>query len=450
MSNDAVTVFFSYSHKDKTLRDELAKHLQALKLSDVIADWHDGEILPGDEWNREIQKNLNSAQIILLLISSDFIGSRYCRDIEIKRAMERHEAGEARVIPIILRRCFWRVTPFGKLQALPKNGTPVMDAGNWPTWDDAFFSITEGIYKVANSFSQHGMEKPVQAVIAETPPLLEDSTGNTQAQYRAQVREYLVDHQLTVFHQVRLDLLRKQLKLAASEAQRIVAEELAPLEQNRESYREALSQFVEAGHNPQDDEVQKALRQIRLDLQLTDSEATEIEQPILTAAEYKFEILGSERGIDYSRLRNILESKDWQAADEETYEVMIRAVGKESGNYFSADELLNFPGGDLLIIDRLWVKYSQGQFGFSVQKEIYVECGGKLDGIYPGDEIWEAFSEKVGWRTKGSWISYSNVTFDKSAPKGHLPIHLPSWLESRGIFSWQSGDYALFFLAFSY
>jgi len=96
MSSQAVTVFFSYSHKDKALRDELAKHLEALKFSGIITDWHDGEILPGDEWDREIQKNLDSAQIILLLVSSDFIGSRYCQEVEIAKAMARHEAGDVR------------------------------------------------------------------------------------------------------------------------------------------------------------------------------------------------------------------------------------------------------------------------------------------------------------------------------------------------------------------
>lgn len=99
MTGAAVTVFFSYSHKDEALRDELASHLEILKWNDDITEWHDRKILPGDEWDREIKDSLASAQIILLLISADFIASRYCRDIEITRAMERHEAREACVIP---------------------------------------------------------------------------------------------------------------------------------------------------------------------------------------------------------------------------------------------------------------------------------------------------------------------------------------------------------------
>jgi len=149
MSSDAITVFFAYSHKDEALRDELAKHLEALKYSGDITSWYDRKILPGDEWEKKIKESLNSAQIILLLISSDFIASRYCRDIEITGAMERHEAGEACVIPVILRDCLWTETPFGKLQALPKDAAPVMDTERWATKDKAFKDIVLGIKKAA-------------------------------------------------------------------------------------------------------------------------------------------------------------------------------------------------------------------------------------------------------------------------------------------------------------
>ncbi|WP_205879067.1 GUN4 domain-containing protein [Leptolyngbya sp. BC1307] len=443
MSSDAVTVFFSYSHKDETLRDELAKHLEILKWNDVIADWHDRRILPGDEWDKQIKGNLNSAQIILLLVSSDFIASHYCRETEIRRAMERHEAGEARVIPVILRKCLWHVTPFGKLQALPKNGTPVMDVGTWPTWDDAFCNIAEGIQKAANSFSQQAESAPVQTVSAVPVTV---AASNTQDQYRKRVQEYLVDRQLTVFHEARLELLRKQLKLPEAEAQRILSEELAPIEQAREAYRSALSRLIETGCYPLDEKTQGDLNLFRQELQLSDSEVAEIERPILetaseaaAAAEYKLEVSGSECGIDHMKLRDLLEAGDYKAAAQETYEVMIRAVGKKPDDYFTSDELLNFPCKDLLAIDRLWVKYSQGRFGFSVQKKIYVECGAKLDCKYPGEKIFQAFGDRVGWRVNGSWISYTDVTFGTSAPTGHLPWVYRGDGDSFGIFdSWGS------------
>ena len=89
----SVTVFFSYAHKDEDLRDELAKHLSILKRQEVITAWYDRDIDAGREWAKEIDQHLNSAQIILLLISPDFMASDYCYDIELKRAMERHEGG---------------------------------------------------------------------------------------------------------------------------------------------------------------------------------------------------------------------------------------------------------------------------------------------------------------------------------------------------------------------
>ena len=135
-------VFFSYAHRDEDLRDELAKHLSILKRQGKITAWYDRDIDAGKEWAQEIDTHLNSARIILLLISPDFIASDYCYEIELKRAIERHEAGEARVIPIIIRPVDWSGTPFSKLQALPKNAQPITD---WASQDQAFMNTAQGI-----------------------------------------------------------------------------------------------------------------------------------------------------------------------------------------------------------------------------------------------------------------------------------------------------------------
>ena len=98
---------------------------------------------------------------------------------------------------------------------------------------------------------------------------------------------------------------------------------------------------------------------------------------------------------------------------------MIQAVGKKDGDWYEEeDEILNFPCTDLRTIDRLWVKYSNGHFGFSVQKEIYLSVGGKADGKYY-KEAWQKFGDRVGWREMNEWNA--NVTFDTSSPRGHLP-----------------------------
>jgi hypothetical protein len=136
--------------------------------------------------------------------------------------------------------------------------------------------------------------------------------------------------------------------------------------------------------------------------------------------------LASEKGIDYTRLRDLLAAKNWKEADEETYRVMIQAVGKKDGDYFTSDELLNFPCTDLRTIDRLWVEYSNGHFGFSVQKEIYLSVGGQAEGEYY-EEVWKYFGVGIGWIVENSWISYSELTFYTSSPRGHLPFLERSW-----------------------
>ena len=147
-----VKLFYSYSHKDEALRDELDAHLKILQRQKVIAPWKDRDIEAGAEWNEEIKRELDEAQIILLLISRDFIASDFCWDKEMERAMERHDAGEAVVIPIILRSCDWKGAPFGKLQGLPKDMKPVKD---WPDRDQAFTNVAQGIRKVAEKLAKN-------------------------------------------------------------------------------------------------------------------------------------------------------------------------------------------------------------------------------------------------------------------------------------------------------
>ena len=135
-------LFFSYSHADEQLRDVLEKHLAGLKRQGLIETWHDRRIVAGDELHGEISKSLEEADVVLLLVSADFLASDYCYDVEMRRAIERHEAGEARVIPVILRHCDWEDAPFGKLMAAPKDGRPIT---SWPDLDEAFLDVVRAI-----------------------------------------------------------------------------------------------------------------------------------------------------------------------------------------------------------------------------------------------------------------------------------------------------------------
>jgi HEAT repeat protein len=158
-----VKIFFCYAHEDEALLNKLKAHLRPLQRQGLIDVWHDRDISAGTEWEQEISKHLNEAQIILLLVSPDFMNSDYCYSVEMKRAMERHEREEAYVISIILRPVYWQGATFAKLQALPSNAKPVK---TWPDQDKALLNVAEGIRKVIEEIMgiavpSAGLESPV-------------------------------------------------------------------------------------------------------------------------------------------------------------------------------------------------------------------------------------------------------------------------------------------------
>lgn len=135
-------VFVSYAHEDRELKQELDAHLKVLKRTTDIEVWSDLEIAPGADWNREISRQILSADIILLLISVHFNASDFIWDEELAVAMRRHEEGAARVLPIILSECVWDKLPYAKLQALPPQGRPVTDYAHL---DEALTEVARGI-----------------------------------------------------------------------------------------------------------------------------------------------------------------------------------------------------------------------------------------------------------------------------------------------------------------
>lgn len=156
---EKVSVFISYAHEDRRLRAGMEKQLSILKRQRLLAIWHDREITAGSEWSGEISAHLDKADLILLLISPDFVASDYCYDVEMKRAVERHDAGEARVIPVILRSVMWSNTPFSKLQALPTDGKPI---NTWGDRDAAFLDVAEGIRTAINAMRARASTKQVR------------------------------------------------------------------------------------------------------------------------------------------------------------------------------------------------------------------------------------------------------------------------------------------------
>jgi hypothetical protein len=157
-----IEIFCCYAHEDQLLLNKLKAHLIPLQRQGLITLWADTNIGAGIEWESEINKHLNSAQIILLLVSPDFMSSEYCYSIEMKRAIERHECGVARVIPIILRPVYWQQAPFGKLQALPQSAKPITDP-DWHDIDRALYNVTEAIYKTVEELpKRHSIEFSIE------------------------------------------------------------------------------------------------------------------------------------------------------------------------------------------------------------------------------------------------------------------------------------------------
>jgi tetratricopeptide (TPR) repeat protein len=167
-----IEVFFSYSHKDVEWRTRLDDHLSFLKREKKIQSWHDSMIQAGDEWRGEIEARLSSADVILLLISASFAASEFCYTLEMERAMERHEAGEAVVIPILLHPCDWTQAPFSKLQALP-GGTPLSLA---PNPEEALYNVARRIRERVEELLAEREELLVERFTEPPHALAEEST----------------------------------------------------------------------------------------------------------------------------------------------------------------------------------------------------------------------------------------------------------------------------------
>lgn len=138
-------VFFSYSHADEDLRNRMEVHLAALKRQGLIETWYDRRITVGSDFKNEIDEQLFSSDIILLLVSPDFIDSDYCYDVEFQAALKKRQDGSATIVPIILHHCDWKTTPLGDLLAVPTDGKPI---SSWPDMNEAFVSVVNAIRDV--------------------------------------------------------------------------------------------------------------------------------------------------------------------------------------------------------------------------------------------------------------------------------------------------------------
>ncbi len=198
-------IFVSYSHRDEDTLERLKAHLSPLRRDGRIETWYDREIRAGGDIDEEISEQLETCNVYILLISPDFLNSDYCMDTEMTRAMERHEEGTARVIPIIVEDCYWKTSPFQKLKALPKDGKPI---SNWTNENTAFLNIVEEVARVVDDMDRAPM----------TPKPGSDRTSAAGGQTRKyRVQRHFDDIDRSDFRDQAFDKIRSYFQEAAAE-----------------------------------------------------------------------------------------------------------------------------------------------------------------------------------------------------------------------------------------
>jgi hypothetical protein len=394
MSGNPVSIFISYARKDEAFMRELVSYLYPLQRDGLISSWYDGQILPGEEWAPQIKQNLEQAQVILLLISKDFLNSDYCYEIELTKAIERHKLRAASVIPVILRSCLWDQVSIGgfrlsNLQALPKDAKPI---SRWDDPDDAFTDVAKGLLDRIQQLDQARQQAEQQRQAA-------CEQQRQQAELEKRQR------------QAKIEAERKQRTAEESKHRRQEAEENNPRPRSSETKGQKSSLNLKYAHprrssQPVTDKISRRNFIYNFIPQsfLTWLGGAGILAVIVQGLIYIFvpnllrkESLSTTAANDnrvYGSLEELLRTSQWEEADRETLNVMLKIANREEEGWLDSESLQNFPCDALGKIDQLWVEASDGKFGFSVQEKIYVEdCGGTLDGEYD-ETAWYCFGEK--------------------------------------------------------
>lgn len=486
MPEEAIRVFYSYSRKDLDMRNTLEDHLSALREAGKISTWHDLELEAGTEWEPAILDKLDTADIILLLVSRSFIASKYCYDTELKRAIARHHEGTARVIPIILRPCDWNHSdvPFSKLNVLPTHAEPIT---KWADPEEAFAIVAQ---RIRETVDQLRAKKATERQQQIKPP---SDTSNVSRVVKVRVHRAFFVSDITQYYFINLTnispsrsvevthiwyqdedghhipviepsrMLPVRLDLEQSWETWIAVDEL-PIDKRENAYqnfyaRLSTGDIFRSEANPnipphgivpggpiqilpvqQGQEEVERLELLRQQV-LKKQQETRRRQSAQTVSTNE---LASEKGVDYTRLRDLLKAGQWKEADQETIKLMEKVMGRRREGYVRAKDIESFPCTDLHTINRLWTRYSSGKFGFDVQKRIWKEVQGD----------YRTFSRSVGWILNEEVVDLNLVT---DVPEGYLPslsfnidptylkgiqeskridsISTPSWLWKKYIFS---------------
>jgi TIR domain/Sulfatase-modifying factor enzyme 1 len=270
--NEPIKVFLSYSHKDDELKKEFCDHLAVLQHNQLIDSWQDRNIDAGSEWADAIHQNLEQAEIILLLVSSAFMASRYCYSIEMQQALKRHKSGAAKVIPVIIRDSSWTTSPLGQLQAVPRDNRAVAAWGDQFARDTAWKQVTEEITKVARGLIDRRQSESLAV-----------QKANAKQAFRAKAEDFYKDGVLSPGERALLDLERKRLGLDEPEAEASLGAVKSAYQQHQadlEYYRQTL--IAEwAGQDELRADQWELLQQLQTALVISDPEVEQIRQAVL-------------------------------------------------------------------------------------------------------------------------------------------------------------------------
>lgn len=251
----AVTILLCYANQDERMANELKEHLSPLEHNGLLTLWDRGNINPGTEWQQEIDKHLDKAQVILLLITAKFLSSKYCYSIEMQQAIARHERKEARVIPIILRSVHWKEPPIDKLQALPDRAKPIT---RWSNRDEGYTNVVDGIANVIRQMNAHNLPDPIaerRLMISKLEQLIEAvklhmlpapraiATSNTLQQLSIFIPNDVTLADLEEGWQT-LSQISKQEEEPATTQRRVTCRELANLASQFTTDRGSLTQAI--------------------------------------------------------------------------------------------------------------------------------------------------------------------------------------------------------------
>ena len=366
-------IFISHSHADRQIASLLVDFLLAaleLKPEEIRCTSVPGHQLPfGTSISEQLKKDLDKATSLIALITKDSLRSTW-----VLFELGSSWATGKIVVPILGPGISYSDLP-GPLKQYPS--VQIED-------ENSYYRIIDAINQLASTLD----------IREETNVRKQAKLNDFIPQFKAWTSQ-LPDPDLS--QQKQIEELNKELEEIKIASQ----QEKQKLEQ---SYQTLIKE--------KDVEITRLQEQIK---QLQSSQKSNVK--VTVEIELK-----SERGVDYTRLRDLLAAGEWKEADMETGKVMLQAAGRESEGYVDADSINNFPCEDLRTINQLWLHYSDGKFGFSVQKDIYQNLGGKKE---YNEQVWINFCERIGWRKGGNWLSYSDLTFNlELAPRAHLPTVL--------------------------